>query len=152
MLTDSLPLKRGMLHYAYSRKMTVQCIICANKEAVLSEKYQVARWGQTVWAGYSDPINAADFDSFEAFMTTVQSTWDTLWKEVYGADPAGRWILGRRGKGSYMGAHLPANILGLSPCLLMRTLLRHPPTHSTHVPPPTPHARSAGPGDGRPGA
>lgn len=52
-MTDSLPLKRGMLHYAYSRKLPVQVIIAANKEAVLSEKHSTARFGQTIWAGYS---------------------------------------------------------------------------------------------------
>lgn len=52
-LTESLPLKRGMLHYAFSRKLPVQIIVATNKEAILSEKHSTARWGQTVLAGYS---------------------------------------------------------------------------------------------------
>ena len=49
----SLPLKRGMLHYAYSRKLPVQVVIGGNKEAILSEKHQTARFCQTVAVGFS---------------------------------------------------------------------------------------------------
>lgn len=49
----SLPLKRGMLHFAFSRKMPIQVVIGANKEAILSEKHCTARFGQTVVVGYS---------------------------------------------------------------------------------------------------
>lgn len=48
-----LPLKRGMLYYAYSRQLPVQIITGRNKEAILSEKGMVARLGQTVGVGYS---------------------------------------------------------------------------------------------------
>jgi len=50
---ESLPLKRGMLHYAFSRRLPVQVVIGANKEAILSEKHQTARFRQTVAVGYS---------------------------------------------------------------------------------------------------
>jgi hypothetical protein len=54
----SLPLKRGMLHYAYSRGLPVQIIITSNKEAVISEKMLSAHFGQTVLVGYAEPIHA----------------------------------------------------------------------------------------------
>jgi hypothetical protein len=52
-LGESLPLKRGMLHYAYSRKLPVQVVIGANKEAIISEKHCTARLNQTAVVGYS---------------------------------------------------------------------------------------------------
>ena len=50
---ESLPLKRGMLYYAYSRKLPVQIVIGANKEAIISEKHCTARFNQTAVVGYS---------------------------------------------------------------------------------------------------
>jgi hypothetical protein len=52
-LGEPLPLKRGMLHYAFSRKLPVQVVIGANKEAIISEKHCVARLNQTAAVGYS---------------------------------------------------------------------------------------------------
>jgi hypothetical protein len=82
----SLPLKRGMLHYAYDRQIPVQIVIGGNKEAILSEKEFVVGFGQTVTVGYSDVIYPGKFDNFESFMETVQGTWDKEWGEVFTAD------------------------------------------------------------------
>ena len=49
----SLPLKRGMLHYAFSRGLPVQCVLSSNKEAIIAEKHCTARWCQTAAVGYS---------------------------------------------------------------------------------------------------
>ena len=65
---------------------TAQILMTANKEAVLSEKDMVARFGQTVLVGYSEVIRPADFASFEAFMAAVQAEWDRQWHRVYSAD------------------------------------------------------------------
>lgn len=83
---ESLPLKRGMLHYAYDRKIPVQIVIGGNKEAILSEKKMMVGFGQTVTVGYSDVIFPDKFGDFEEFMKTVQSTWDAEWVEVFSAD------------------------------------------------------------------
>ncbi|KAL6766250.1 LPAAT2 [Auxenochlorella protothecoides x Auxenochlorella symbiontica] len=88
-MTDSLPLKRGMLHYAYSRKLPVQVIIAANKEAVLSEKHSTARFGQTIWAGYSEPMFPEEYETFDKFMDKVQATWNEEWNTVFGTKPEG---------------------------------------------------------------
>lgn len=82
----SLPLKRGMLHYAYSRKLPTQVVIGANKEAILSEKHQTSRFHQTVAVGYSEVIMPADYADFEAYVAKVQSTWDATWNTVYEAE------------------------------------------------------------------
>ena len=49
----SLPLKRGLIKYAYTRRLPVQIVIGANKESILSEKHHTARFGQTAAVGYS---------------------------------------------------------------------------------------------------
>ena len=54
---QSLPLRRGMLHYAHSRQVPVQIVITANKEAVISEKDMSAHFGQTLVVGYSEVID-----------------------------------------------------------------------------------------------
>ena len=54
---QSLPLRRGMMHYAYSRHVPVQIVITSNKEAVISEKDMSAHFGQTLIVGYSDVID-----------------------------------------------------------------------------------------------
>lgn len=83
---QSLPLKRGMLHYAYDRKIPVQTVIGGNKESILSEKRFVVGFGQTVTVGYSEVIYPKNFDNFEAFMKVVQDTWDKEWEEVFTTD------------------------------------------------------------------
>lgn len=55
---EPLPLRRGMLHYAYSRRLPVQIVITDGKEAVISEKDMSAHFGQTLLVGYSDVIQA----------------------------------------------------------------------------------------------
>ncbi|KAL4853125.1 hypothetical protein ACK3TF_005902 [Chlorella vulgaris] len=82
---DSLPLKRGMLYYAFSRKLPVQIVIGANKEAIISEKHLTARLGQTAVVGYSEPIMTAEYADFDAFWAKVQETWDRQWQTVFGA-------------------------------------------------------------------
>ncbi|KAL4450197.1 hypothetical protein ABPG77_010866 [Micractinium sp. CCAP 211/92] len=82
----SLPLKRGMLYYAHSRKLPVQVVIGANKEAIISEKHCTARFNQTAVVGYSEPIVTADYPDFESFWAKVQETWDAQWAAVFGAE------------------------------------------------------------------
>ena len=90
---ESLPLKRGMVKYAYSRNHPVQIIIGGNKEAILSEKHRVARFRQTVAVGFSEVLWPKDYPDFESFMAKVQSTWDAEWNEVFSADVEGLPVL-----------------------------------------------------------
>jgi len=85
---ESLPLKRGMLHYAFDRKIPVQVVIGANKEHILSEKKMIVGFGRTVKVGYSEVLFPERFSDFQSFMSAVQSTWDSEWLEVMGADDA----------------------------------------------------------------
>jgi hypothetical protein len=50
---ESLPLKRGMLHYAHSRGVPVQIIMSAGKEDVLNEKTGTAGFGKAMITSYS---------------------------------------------------------------------------------------------------
>ncbi len=67
--STSLPLKRGMLYYAHSRKLPVQIITTRGKEHVLSEKLLRAGYGVTLVTAFSRVIEsegAADFEAFSA--------------------------------------------------------------------------------------
>lgn len=83
---QSLPLKTGMLKYAFTRKMPVQIVIGANKESVLSERHCTARFGQTIAVGYSPVLRPDSFNEFEDFLKAVQQRWDKQWDEVFSAD------------------------------------------------------------------
>ncbi|EFJ41206.1 hypothetical protein VOLCADRAFT_98874 [Volvox carteri f. nagariensis] len=94
----SLPLKRGMLHFAFSRHLAVQLVITRGKEEVMSEKTCSARWGRTLVTNYSKVcaggrwggvIKPTDFDSFDAFFNEIQTTWDACWQLSYHQPIAG---------------------------------------------------------------
>lgn len=82
----SLPLRRGMLHFAYSRKMPVQIVMTAGKEAVISEKDMAAHFGQTLLVGYSQKLDPEDYSSTELFCGAVQDTWCREWRRVRDSD------------------------------------------------------------------
>ncbi|GLC40248.1 hypothetical protein PLESTB_001309300 [Pleodorina starrii] len=85
----SLPLKRGMLHFAYSRKLPVQLIITRGKEQVMSEKTMSVRWGRTLVVTYSKVLKPSDYDSFDAFFNDIQTNWDACWQSSYDKPTAG---------------------------------------------------------------
>lgn len=81
-LPTSLPLKRGMLHYAHSRGVPVQVVMSAGKERVISEKRRRAAWGGVVATAYAPPVFPRDYADFASFMAAVQASWDAAWAEV----------------------------------------------------------------------
>eukprot|EP01026_Neomeris_dumetosa_P028322 TRINITY_DN2294_c0_g1_i2.p1 TRINITY_DN2294_c0_g1~~TRINITY_DN2294_c0_g1_i2.p1 ORF type:complete len:265 (-),score=41.31 TRINITY_DN2294_c0_g1_i2:147-833(-) len=82
----SLPLKRGMLHYAFSRKIPVQLVITDGKEDVMEEKRWHIGFGRKLKVGYSELIESQQFEDSDSFFGRVQEEWDTLWQKVYRAD------------------------------------------------------------------
>lgn len=70
----------------------LQIVMTRNKEAVLSEKDMRCNLGQTCLVGYAEPIDSAEFASFEEFLPAVQSSWDSEWRRVYSANWSGRLI------------------------------------------------------------
>ena len=57
----------------------------------------VARFGQEVLVGYSEPIFPGDYEGFEAYVAHIQHEWDAQWKRVYAADWSGRGPLPHAG-------------------------------------------------------
>ncbi|KAL4523122.1 hypothetical protein Ndes2526A_g07830 [Nannochloris sp. 'desiccata'] len=90
---ESLPLKRGMLKYAFSRKLPVQIVIGGNKESILSEKHCTARFYQTIAVGFSEVLKPEEYDDFENFMQKVQETWNREWSEVFSSNLKGLPVL-----------------------------------------------------------
>ena len=93
----SLPLKRGMLQFAYGAGLPVQIVMGKGKEAVLSEKDGTAGWGRTVIFGYAEPLLPAAYPSFDAFFGALQAEWDAQWARVAAATDEG--VPGKEGSG-----------------------------------------------------
>jgi hypothetical protein len=82
----ALPLRRGLLKYAWSRRLDVQIIIAADKEHVLSQKRYSASFGVEIPVGYSEVVSSKKYsDDFEGFFLKVVETWDEQWDSVYDA-------------------------------------------------------------------
>jgi len=77
-----LPLKKGMLQFAWSRSMPVQVVASSGKEGVISEKATSARWGRRVAVAYSIPIRPSEHKDFEAFFSKVVEEWVATWNRV----------------------------------------------------------------------
>lgn len=90
---ESLPLRRGMMKYAYSRKYPVQIIITKGKEEVFNEMKFTSKFGQTLVSGYSDVVEAAKFKTFDDFAEEVQVVWDELWGKVYSPEASGKSLV-----------------------------------------------------------
>lgn len=88
----SLPLRRGMLKYTYSRGIPVQIIIASNKEYVICEKRLTVNFRSMVSVGYSELIDTKSFENFEAFYLAVDAAWNQQWKEVYSASQSGAYL------------------------------------------------------------
>lgn len=70
---ESRPLRKGMLVFAYSRRLPVQIVMTARKESVMgSEKRPTAAYGREIWTSYAPVIQSKDFDSFETFWAKVR--------------------------------------------------------------------------------
>jgi 1-acyl-sn-glycerol-3-phosphate acyltransferase len=83
----SLPLRRGMLYYAHSRRLPVQVIASAGKEAVFCERTLDVNFGRTVVAAFSEPLRPEDFADFEAFAAAAQAAWDAAWDAAHAPPP-----------------------------------------------------------------
>jgi 1-acyl-sn-glycerol-3-phosphate acyltransferase len=110
LLPQGLPLKRGMLHFAYSRQWPLQIVITSHKEDLLSEKQLVARWNARLAIGFSDVIKPADFATFDDFVAAIQNIWDATWQSVYNSsEESGRPFV--PGEGAEMGNKYPTIVL-----------------------------------------
>lgn len=78
-----LPLKTGVLQYAYEYKRSVQCVVTANKETVCNEKkFSVGR-GVALITSISAVVDPASFPTMEAFVTKVREEFARSWDDAY---------------------------------------------------------------------
>jgi 1-acyl-sn-glycerol-3-phosphate acyltransferase len=86
---ESLPLKRGMLKYAYSRNFPCQVVMTKGKELVMSEKRFSVGFNPELALGFSELINTKDFEDFDSFFAKVGEVWEKTWRDVHEADVSG---------------------------------------------------------------
>ena len=78
----SLPLKRGMLRYAHSRKLAVQVMMTARKEKVFSSHLVCANRNVALPIHFGEVIRAEDYPDFEDFYNEIRARWDDGWCAV----------------------------------------------------------------------
>ena len=82
-LPDALPLKTGVLQFAYEYKHPVQCVITSGKEHACNEKRLAVKRNQTLITSCSEAIDPAKFDTMEAFVSKVREAFNETWKAAY---------------------------------------------------------------------
>lgn len=85
---ESLPLKRGMLKYAFLRNFPCQVVMTKGKELVMSEKQLSVGFNPDLPLGYSEVINTKDFEDFDSFFAKVVEVWEQTWSDVHDSDAA----------------------------------------------------------------
>mmetsp|Transcript_1085 Transcript_1085/g.1090 ORF Transcript_1085/g.1090 Transcript_1085/m.1090 type:complete len:180 (+) Transcript_1085:229-768(+) len=80
---EPLPLRTGMIRYAYLRKMPVQFFMCDGYDEVLNEKKFTACFGTSIVKFKLFPlIDPKDFDTVEAFIDKIKKDFVESFYEV----------------------------------------------------------------------
>lgn len=78
----SLPLKIGALKIAYEHQHVIQCVLTSSKDKVLNEKKLHASMNVDCITTRSQPVNPADYSSFEEFLQVVKEQWNSTWMQL----------------------------------------------------------------------
>jgi 1-acyl-sn-glycerol-3-phosphate acyltransferase len=81
---EPLPLRSGMIRYAFSRKMPLQMFMCSGYDEVINEKKISARWGNAV-VKYKifEPIFTDQYMNFDSLMDEIRSKFVERFNEVH---------------------------------------------------------------------
>ena len=82
---EPLPLRSGMIRYAFTRKLPIQMFMCSGYDNVINEKKFVAEWGsaQVKYKVY-EPVFPEKFKDFESLMDELKQKFSERFKEVHG--------------------------------------------------------------------
>jgi hypothetical protein len=80
---EPLPLKTGVLQFAFEYKHPVQCVITAGKEVVCNEKRMTMSRNQGLITSCSELIDPTKFENQEAFVAKVRESFAETWKSAY---------------------------------------------------------------------
>jgi 1-acyl-sn-glycerol-3-phosphate acyltransferase len=81
-----LPLKAGMIRYAFRRGLPIQVVMTAHTERVVDEKRLVGRSGVTVPYRIEPPLEPGGFPDERAFFRAVSEAFQRSFREVTGRD------------------------------------------------------------------
>ncbi|OMJ72278.1 hypothetical protein SteCoe_29329 [Stentor coeruleus] len=83
---EPLPLRSGMIRYAFSRKIPLQMFMCSGYDEVLNEKKFSAKWGRAeVMYKIYEPIFTDQYMNFDSLMDEVRSKFLERFNEVHNA-------------------------------------------------------------------
>lgn len=82
---DPLPLRTGMLRYAFTRKLPVQIFMCHGYDEVLNEKRFTSNFGNSLVKYKIYPIlDPKEFENLEEFIETIKTLFEERFYEVHG--------------------------------------------------------------------
>lgn len=83
--SEPLPLRSGMIRYAFSRKLPLQLFMCSGYDNVINEKKYSADWGSVV-VKYKiyEPIFTDQYMNFDSLMNDLRTKFVERFKEVHG--------------------------------------------------------------------
>jgi 1-acyl-sn-glycerol-3-phosphate acyltransferase len=82
---EPLPLRSGMIRYAFSRKLPLQMFMCSGYDNVMNEKKLSAEWGSVdVKYKVYEPIFTDSYTNFESLMNEIRVLFQERFKEVHG--------------------------------------------------------------------
>lgn len=79
-----MPLKAGLIRYAYRRGLPIQVVMTARTEAVLNEKGKLVGLGVSVPYRIEPPIETGDHADERAFFQAVREAFERSFREVTG--------------------------------------------------------------------
>jgi len=89
LLPNGSQLKFGSLAAIHSLGWPVQVVISTNKEHVMAERRLKLGFGTQCSTAVSSPLSPHDFASRDAFISAVNATWQSTWREAYAIDTSG---------------------------------------------------------------
>jgi 1-acyl-sn-glycerol-3-phosphate acyltransferase len=86
-LERPLPLKAGMIRYAFRRGLPVQVVMTGQTEQVIDERRRIGRTGVTVPYRVEPPLEPGDYPDERAFFRAVSELFQRAFHEVAGGPP-----------------------------------------------------------------
>ena len=81
---EPLPIRSGMIRYAYSRKIPIQMFMCSGYDDTINEKKLSSRWGRTV-VDYKvyEPIFTDQYSNFESLIEELKINFSKRFDELH---------------------------------------------------------------------
>lgn len=80
---EPLPVRSGMIRYAYSRKIPIQMFMSSGYDTIVNEKKMISDWGAVVSYKIYEPIFTDQYLNFESLMDELRRTFKERFDELH---------------------------------------------------------------------